>query len=135
MLTETDFRRLQENQARAAGVDLPVKRKRPTYRSKTEARYAQYLSLLSDARQIRGWEYEPITFKLGFDTRYTPDFLVTTNDGFEFHEVKGVKDGKCYSRPLGKVKVRVAAAMFPMFRFVMVWPATRGEWNKDQVQI
>ena len=48
-------------------------------------------------------------------TRYTPDFLVELPGGLlELHEVKG------FWRDDARVKFKVAAELFPMFRFVAV---------------
>ncbi len=59
--------------------------------------------------------YEAITLRLGADCRFTPDFFVIAGDDvLEFHEVKG-----SFIRDDAKVKLRVAAEMYPMFRFRM----------------
>ena len=56
--------------------------------------------------------YEEITLKLGDDCRLTVDFWVLGDDDvLEFHEVKG------FWRDDAKVKLRVAAKLFPHFRF------------------
>ena len=63
------------------------------YRSKLESRYAAHLDLLVKAGEIRRWEYEPISLKLGDKARYRADFLVVLPGGLErrpeLHEVKG----------------------------------------------
>lgn len=56
--------------------------------------------------------FEQITLKLADDCRYTPDFWVLADDDvLEFHETKGrwMDDAK--------VKIKVAAAQYPQFRF------------------
>jgi hypothetical protein len=56
--------------------------------------------------------FEQITLKLAHDTRYTPDFWVQEDDGtITFVECKG------FWREDAKVKIKVAAEMYPMFRF------------------
>lgn len=56
--------------------------------------------------------FEEITLRIGPDCRYTPDFWVLCDDDvIEFREVKG------HWRDDAKVKIRVAAERFPMFRF------------------
>lgn len=123
MLSEADFRRLQENQARAAGAELPHKPKRGAYRSKTEEAYAAYLDVLQKAGLVIEWRYEPVTLKLAEGVRYTPDFFVRFEYGIDvFHEVKGRKLDSFFSRPVGKVKIRMAATRFPWWRFAVVWP-------------
>jgi hypothetical protein len=59
--------------------------------------------------------YEAVTLKLAADTRYTPDFMVMEDDGtITFVECKG------FWRDDAKVKIKVAAEMYPMFRFKAV---------------
>lgn len=56
-----------------------------------------------------------ITLKLADDTRYTPDFFGLCEDGnLIAYEVKG------FFRDDAKVKIKVAARMFPWIRFVLV---------------
>jgi hypothetical protein len=133
-ISESQLRILEGNAARARGVEPPAKRERPTYRSKTEARYAQYLYLLVSEHQILGWEYETVTLKLATDLRYTPDFLVRELDGsVSFHEVKGARKAFAERERLGRAKVKVAAALFP-WRFWLVWPERNGEWALEVVR-
>jgi hypothetical protein len=55
-----------------------------------------------------------ITLLLGFDCRYTPDIsYVDENGRYVFEEVKG------FRRDDAMAKLRVAARMFPEFRFVL----------------
>lgn len=66
--------------------------------------------------------YEAVTLRLGDDCRYTPDFMVIAEDDVvELHEVKG------HWRDDAKVKIRVAAEMYPMFRF-KAFSKTKGKW-------
>lgn len=91
--------------------------------NKTEAAYAQHLDLLQRAGLIRSWRFEAITLKLADGTRYTPDFLVEVYDRTpELHEVKG------FWRDDALVKYRVAAELFPMFRFRVVRRKSH-EWD------
>lgn len=69
------------------------------FRSAWEANYARYLRFLVEQNKIKAWEFEVKTFVFHGVTRnplsYTPDFLVTNNDGSkEWHEVKGWMDSK-----------------------------------------
>lgn len=81
-------------------------------RNKTEQAYESMLFLKKVAGDILWYKFEGITLKLADDTRYTPDFIVMRNDGqIEAHEVKG------YWRDDAKVKIKVAAELFP-FRFI-----------------
>jgi hypothetical protein len=70
--------------------------------------------------------YEAVTLKLGDDCRYTPDFMVIAEDDvIEFREVKGrwMDDAK--------VKIRVAAEKFPMFRFE-AWSKVNKIWTRQK---
>jgi hypothetical protein len=56
--------------------------------------------------------FEEITLALGGGARYTPDFWVQGDDDvLEFHEVKG------HWREAAKVRIKVASAKYPQFRF------------------
>jgi len=82
--------------------------------NKLEAAYAEYLEELKYQGVILWYLFESVTFKLAKDTRYTPDFLVLMADGkLEAHETKG------YMMDDANVKIKVAAAMFPI-RFVLI---------------
>lgn len=106
-----------------ARVGLP----RGTYKSKAEEAYAWHLEVSLRAGQIADWRYEPITLKLGGDTRYTPDFLVIHLDGsVEFQEVKG------HMRDAARVKLRVAASMYQVFDFTIIW-AMHGKFRAEKV--
>jgi hypothetical protein len=69
-----------------------------------------------------------MAFSLGDDTRYTPDFMVIKNDGtIEFHEVKG------FMRPAARVKIKVAARMFPWFRWYICWASGKEHFEIEEV--
>jgi len=88
----------------------------PKYRSKGEASYARTLELLQRAGDFREWRYEAITLRLGDRVRYTPDFYLRRLDGsIELHEVKGP-----YAYEDARIKLQVAAAMYPEFHFFLV---------------
>jgi hypothetical protein len=68
--------------------------------------------------------YEEITFKLGPDCRYTPDFWSQeADDTITISEIKG------HWRDDAKVKIRVAAEKFPMFRFE-AWSKPNKIWSR-----
>lgn len=83
--------------------------------NKTEAAYAaDVLEHRKQAGEIVDYWFERLTFKLADDCRYTPDFVVMLASGeLECHETKG------YWQDDAKVKIRVAASLFP-FRFVAI---------------
>ena len=91
--------------------------------NKTEAAYAQHLHALQLGGKVKGWRFESLTLRLADATRYTPDFLVELFVGpLELHEVKG------FWRDDARVKFKVAAELFPMFRFVAVKRKNR-QWD------
>ncbi len=90
-------------------------RRKPGEMNGTERRYLEEV-LENDQRagRIAQIQFETITLKLAPDTRYTPDFFVLTADGLiEFHESKGHMEDDAW------VKLKVAAAQHPWFRFVL----------------
>jgi hypothetical protein len=110
--------------------------------NKTEARYeVEVLMPLRVAGDVIWYVYEGVSFKLGPDLRYTPDFVVQLSNGeIECQDIKGsmkVKgDGTqpATYKPLvedaGRVKMIAAAEKFP-FRFSSHWfDRTEKSWKK-----
>lgn len=82
--------------------------------NRTEERYAELLQARKAAGEIADWWFEAVTLRLANRTGFTPDFMVQLPNGtLELHEVKG------FWREDARVKIKVAAALFP-FRFVAV---------------
>ena len=110
-------------------------------RNKTEAAYEQHLELRKQVGEVLWYAFEGITFKLAPDTRYTPDFAVLLASGIlECHETKGTttlvrKSGQrvraAYFQDDAKVKMKVAAAMFPIV-FKVVYKVD-GNWMEEEV--
>lgn len=84
--------------------------------NKTEKAYLEHL--LAQQHDFVG--VQCLTFKLGDDCRYTPDFIFLRNGKLEAHEVKG------FWRDDAKVKIKVAARMYSWIVFCVVMK------NKDQ---
>lgn len=89
-----------------------------------EKKYAQHLELRKTTGEIVDWRFEPMKLRLAPATFYSPDFLLLFHelDGrtwCELHETKGHWEDDA------RVKVKVAATMFPWFKFVGV------QWSKD----
>ncbi len=102
-----------------------------------ERSYAQQLDLLVRAGRLATWAFEALTFRLGFDLRYTPDFLLVRPDGeVELHDTKGTKRRRgtaiAYEREDARAKIRAAAAAFP-FRFCLVY-LDAGVWRVEEVR-
>jgi hypothetical protein len=100
--------------------------------NKLEAAYAAHLDQLKRTGEITEFYFEKITLVLAPRTRYTPDFLVELPDGaMEFHETKGG-----LFRDDAKVKLKVAAALFPAFPFKLVRQIPKkdgGGWQIEEV--
>lgn len=90
--------------------------------NKTETAFAQRLEARRRTGQIASWDFEAITFKLGHDCRYTPDFMVRElDDTLTFHETKG------FMRDDALVKLRTFAKQY---RFpIHVWKRKQGQWT------
>jgi hypothetical protein len=108
---------------------LALGRMKSGERNKTEAAYEAHLEQLKRDGKIQWYKFEGMTLKLANDTRYTPDFVVLLENGeMECHEVKSVW------RDDGKVKLRVAAELFP-FRFIAIYAKPKkegGGWREEQ---
>ncbi len=95
--------------------------------NKLEARYArEVLDIRQMAGEIVSWKYEAIKLRLAKRTYYTPDFLVFSRNGFEIHETKG------HWKDDSRVKIKVAAEMFPEFKFVAV-QLHKGIWIYETI--
>lgn len=103
--------------------------------NKTEQSYADWLQAMRQRGEILWFGFECWTFKLAKDTRYTPDFVVQLPNGdLLLVEVKGrAKGGKYFAEDDAKVKVKVAAAAFPMLRIKIVWPDGNGGWDEEHI--
>lgn len=99
-------------------------RHRPGEMNKTEAAYAQKLEAAKLAGVILDYKFESVKLKLAPATFLTPDFLVIKPDGFELHEVKGFWEEDA------RVKIKVAAEMYPWFQFIAVQRSGK-EWKVE----
>lgn len=83
--------------------------------NKTEEAYRAHLEVRRMAGEIVWYQFEPFRLVLAEKTTYSPDFLVQLASGhLEVHEVKGhwMEDAR--------IKIKVAARMFPVFKFIAV---------------
>ena len=83
--------------------------------NETEERYAAQLALMVRAGEIDRYSFESHKVRLADRTWYTPDFKVICSDHIEFHEIKGG-----YMTDKGQIKFKVAAEMYPEYRWVMI---------------
>ena len=79
-----------------------------------ERDYAHQLEMLMLSGQILRWKFEALNFRLAHKTFFMPDFMVVKKELIEFHEVKG------FWREDARVKIKVAAQMYPWFKWVAV---------------
>lgn len=102
--------------------------------NKTEAAYAAHLELRKLAGEVAWYGFEAVKLRLADRTFYTPDFMVMLSDGLiEFHETKATwSTGKAGFKDDARVKVKVAAKQFPMFRFVVV-NKVKATWHEERL--
>lgn len=107
---------------RAKGRNLPGHRKGEM--NSTEKKYArEILEPLKEAGEILHYEFEAVTLRLAKLTGWTPDFMVLYADGtIEFVDVKGSNPAVEQAQ---RVKVKIAAEKFWMFRFVVAQMRTK----------
>jgi hypothetical protein len=133
-LTEEQFADILRRQGKPA-VDVPkasVKLPKPLM-NKWETEYSYELEARRQAGEILWWGFEAMTLRLADRTRYTPDFAVLVCNGrggeishyLQFHECKG------FWRDDARVKIKVAAEMFP-FRFIAVRKRKGGGWDREE---
>jgi hypothetical protein len=90
--------------------------------NRTEAAYADQLELLKIAGKIIDWRFNAIRFRMADGAYYKPDFMIIKEDCCELHEVKG------FWREAAKVRIKVAAELYPWFRWVVV-RLVKGKWD------
>lgn len=104
---------------------------KPASLNKTEARYWDRLISLRAAGHILWFDAHRLTFLLGPDCRYTPDFLVLdAQGGLECREIKGpfIRTGDD-----GMVKLRMAARTFPFLQWRLCHEQRDKSWVETEV--
>ena len=125
--------RMSKKEARQLGIILP--QAIPSEYSpmnKLESDYAAYLEQQKMANWILDYRFE--SFKLILvhgvpgkrnEMNYTPDFMLIANDNqVQFYEVKG------YWREDARLKIKMAAELFPWFSFYGV-TRIKGQWEYE----
>ena len=83
--------------------------------NKLEGSYAQRLELERVAGIWQWWAFEPLKLRLAAGAWYTPDFAMLDPGGhLVIHETKG------HWREAAMVRIKVAAELYPFFRFIAV---------------
>jgi hypothetical protein len=102
----------------------PAKPKRGM--NKWETLYASVLEGNQRAGLIVWYEFEPMRLRLADRSFYKPDFCVIGADGtVNFFEIKG------FWREASRVRIKVAARLFPWARFVAVTKRDGG-WHEEE---
>ncbi len=106
---------------------------RPGHMNKGESLYAERLRVRVLAGEVKSFAFEADTLLLAYLCRYTPDFRVVLPDGtIEYHECKGKKGKSYYAREDARIKLKVAASLYPRFTFCVVWLDGR-TWRRKNV--
>lgn len=100
--------------------------------NKTEAAYDGFLRTLAACGDVAWWKFEGVKLRLADSTFYSPDFVVMRSTGqIECHEVKGAR---AIFQDDSRVKVKVAASLYP-FRFIVAYPIPKtGGWRVEEVK-
>ena len=100
------------------------------YKSKLESAWANYLHGLWMLKAITHYYYEPLNLRLpGKKNFYKPDFLVVSETGITFYEVKGFSA----SNDRSLVKMKTAAGIHLWAKFILV-KRIGGQWEERHVQ-
>ena len=103
----------------------------PGKMNKTESRFAQYLSILTAAKEIRDWRFEPIKLRLtdtDWKTTLTLDFLIVRlDDTIELTDIKGGGGWEDDAR----VKIKIAADRYPWWWFTAHTEGPRDTWTRE----
>lgn len=130
-MTEAEMRRMLAAPVSRPSTPTPRGRGRCTdalYANKLEAAYAALLDVRKTIGEVYSWWYEPFGLRLAPKTFYHPDFLVQLADGLlEVHETKGG-----FIRDDSIVKLKVAARLYPCFRFIMI-QSKKGGWIEKEI--
>lgn len=125
------LRGVAESLARSQGVPVPSRARaarQPPAMNGLERAYAERLELLRSAGEIRTWRFEAVKLRLGRHCHYTPDFVVVTAaDVVELHEVKGHWEDDA------RVKIRVAAELYPWWRFLAITGKKGQDWQVEEL--
>jgi hypothetical protein len=121
------FKKLNPHLFTHSQFDVKVKqpemlRQNKTCLNKLETEYLQILrAQFGDCVSSQS-----LTVKIGNGCRYTPDFIVWNSHGCFAYEVKG------FMRDDAAVKIKVAAKLFPLIEFRIVWK-TDGRWMEQKI--
>lgn len=97
--------------------------------NKLEAAYSCYLEALVHSKNVIRWRFEPLKLRIGRSAYYKPDFMVVVgsfgHEKIELHETKG------FWREAARVRIKVAADLFPEFTFIAI-QRKGGFWTEER---
>ena len=140
--TNAELEQFERDRGRIPQQPLRSKKARPlSEMNKGESLHAQWLELQRIAGTVRWYWFQAWTFKLASDCRYTPDFAVLRDvpPQWTLVDVKGRKvkpDGTqtYWAEEDAKIKIKLSAKIFPMFRWVIAFPLQNGEWQEVEIR-
>jgi hypothetical protein len=98
--------------------------------NKTERRFRDRLQGSLEARRIRRYLREPLKFRLGGRCWYCPDYLVL---GDPHRPAPACCEVKGWLREDAAVKIKVAAHMYPEFRWLLIYYERKQGWQVHEV--
>jgi len=114
--------------APASSIKVAIKAKPSADESKLNKLELAWLAVLRADITLAWVGVHALTFKIGDDCRYTPDFIALNLDGeLIAYETKG------FMRDDARVKLKVAARMFPFVGFVLV-ERKAGAWICTEIK-
>lgn len=129
--------RISDEQARVLGIEahIPKRAARPANldewgRNKLEAKFGRFLDDLKARGDIKDHRFGSVKFRLAKRTWYEPDYCVIRSDNsIVIYECKGHWEDDA------RVKIKVAAEMYPHLRWVAVrWVAAAGGWDFEHFE-
>lgn len=100
----------------------------PAEGNKTEQAFGLRLFSAKQRGEIFDYAFEPVKLRLGRGAWYTPDFMVYEKDRtVTVYEVKG------FWREAARVRIKVAARLYPMLRFVAVVKDKGVGWKFEEI--
>ena len=105
----------------------PKKRLRQSSKPLLNKLEMEFDTYIYDHFPLNDYWAQAFTLAIGNGVRYTPDFVVKQQGSLTAYEVKGP-----YARDDAKVKLKVAARLFPCFRWILV-SKMDGQWVFEEV--
>ena len=130
-LSEQQLQDFMNRRAALPWMPPPIAKKPESKRrgpNKLEDAYGWRLEMLRLQGEVLRYYFERVTLKIAEDCRYTPDYFVVTPNGLQLHEVKGP-----HAWEDSIIKLKVAADMFPCFRFSL-HKRVKGEWVSKEIR-